>query len=68
MEGEWLVEGEGVTPDIEVINLPHETFEGRDRQLERAIEYLQERLRVEPVLPLESQPIPGVEEGAAPRF
>ena len=68
MDGDWLVEGEGVTPDIEVINLPHETFEGRDRQLDRAISYLQEKLESEPVLPLESKPIPKVEEGAAPPY
>ena len=33
-EGEWLIEGHGVEPDIVVDNLPHATFEGRDAQLE----------------------------------
>ena len=44
----WLVEGRGVVPDIVVDNLPHETFQGRDRQLERAIEVLQEKIRTDP--------------------
>ena len=45
-EGGWTVEGLGVDPDIEVENLPHATFMGRDAQLERAIE---EVLRAEGV-------------------
>ena len=44
----WLVEGHGVVPDMEVDNLPHETFQGRDRQLEQAIEYLQKKIEAEP--------------------
>ncbi|MCA9284359.1 MAG: PD40 domain-containing protein [Phycisphaerales bacterium] len=49
-EGAWLIEGHGVEPDIVVDNLPHETYNGRDRQLERAIEVLQEQIRREPVV------------------
>jgi len=48
-EGEWLIEGWGVEPDIEVDNLPHATFNGHDAQLEAAIAHLQERLTAEPV-------------------
>ena len=40
MDGSWLVEGVGVSPDIEVDNLPHESFNGRDRQLETALDWL----------------------------
>ena len=39
-EGEWLIEGVGVIPDIEVDNFPHATFEGQDTQLETAVQYL----------------------------
>ncbi len=39
-EGKWLVEQIGVIPDIEVDNLPHATFNGKDAQLRAAIEYL----------------------------
>jgi tricorn protease len=47
-EGEWLIEGHGVEPDIVVDNLPYATFGGHDAQLEAAIEYLQEKIRDEP--------------------
>jgi tricorn protease len=38
VNGEWAVEGEGVAPDIEVIQHPKETSKGNDPQLERAVE------------------------------
>lgn len=38
VDGEWAVEGEGVAPDIEVIQHPKETSKGNDPQLERAVE------------------------------
>jgi tricorn protease len=47
-EGKWLIEGHGVVPDIEVDNLPHETFHGRDRQLETAIAYLKGLIKEKP--------------------
>jgi tricorn protease len=52
-EGEWLIEGHGVEPDIVVDNLPHATFEGRDTQLEAAIEFLRKKIAEEPVEDLE---------------
>jgi tricorn protease len=48
-EGEWLIEGWGVEPDVVVDNLPHATFLGRDAQLEAAIEYLKLKIEQEPV-------------------
>jgi tricorn protease len=48
-EGEWLIEGHGVDPDIVVDNLPHATFRGEDAQLKAAIEYLREKIKKEPV-------------------
>ena len=48
-EGEWLIEGHGVDPDIVVDNLPHATFLGQDVQLEAAIKYLQQKIEEEPV-------------------
>ncbi len=48
-EGEWLIEGHGVDPDIVVENMPHATFNGRDAQLEAAIEYLKREIRENPV-------------------
>lgn len=48
-EGEWLIEGHGVDPDIVVDNLPNATFKGRDAQLEAAIKHLQELIAKDPV-------------------
>ena len=48
-EGEWLIEGHGVDPDIVVDNLPHATFTSQDVQLEAAIKYLQQKIAEEPV-------------------
>ncbi|MFQ5675859.1 MAG: S41 family peptidase, partial [bacterium] len=47
-EGEWLIEGHGVDPDIVVDNLPHASFNGEDAQLTAAIEHLQELIRTDP--------------------
>ena len=49
-EGQWLIEGHGVEPDLPVDNLPHATFLGQDAQLEAAIHYLQEQIRLEPII------------------
>jgi len=47
-DGEWLIEGHGVDPDIVVDNLPHATFNGGDAQLDAAIEYLLEEISKDP--------------------
>ncbi len=57
-EGEWLIEGRGVEPDIVVDNPPHATFKGEDAQLEAAVEYLLERIREDPPLIPEPPPYP----------
>ncbi len=38
INGEWAVEGVGISPDIEVIQDPKLVLEGRDPQLERGVE------------------------------
>jgi tricorn protease len=58
--GEWLIEGVGVTPDVEVENLPFETFNGRDRQLEVALELLAKTLKEQPVKPWKPAAIPAL--------
>jgi tricorn protease len=50
-EGEWLIEGRGVEPDIVVDNLPHSTFNGEDAQLKAAVDHLEELLRTRPIEP-----------------
>jgi tricorn protease len=54
-EGEWLIEGWGVEPDVVVDNLPAATFRGEDAQLDAAIAYLKRRLAEQPV---EIPPVP----------
>ena len=46
--GEWLIEGHGFVPDIEVDNLPHATFNGEDAQLEAAIKLLKDLIAKDP--------------------
>jgi tricorn protease len=48
-ERKWLIEGHGVDPDIVVDNLPHATFEGKDAQLEAAIDHLQQLIKQKPI-------------------
>ncbi len=54
--GEWLIEGWGVEPDIKSDNLPNESFNGKDAQLEAAIKYLFDLIKKEPVI---APPVPG---------
>ncbi|HJU43414.1 MAG TPA: PDZ domain-containing protein [Vicinamibacterales bacterium] len=44
----WVVENEGVPPDIEVEQTPKDVIAGRDPQLERAIQVALEALKKEP--------------------
>jgi tricorn protease len=59
-DGSWLIEGVGVVPDVEVVNLPVETFNGKDKQLETAIKLLQEKLSKNPIPELKPKNIPGI--------
>ena len=40
----FIIEGEGVSPDIEVVNDPHQEYLGNDVQLDRAIDELKKKL------------------------
>lgn len=42
--GRWVVEGRGVFPDIEVHNTPADALAGRDRQLEAAVDAIEDAL------------------------
>ncbi|AMY11908.1 Tricorn protease [Luteitalea pratensis] len=48
-QGEWMIEGHGVDPDVVVENLPAATFRGEDAQLAAAVAYLEQRIREAPV-------------------
>ncbi len=47
--GEWIIEGEGVEPDIKVINNPREQYKGNDQQLQRAIDEVMKKIEQDPV-------------------
>ena len=49
--GEWIIEGHGVDPDIEVDNDPKSEIAGRDPQLERGIAEVMTRLKTPVKLP-----------------
>ncbi len=46
-EGNWAVEGEGIAPDIEVIQNPKDVIAGKDPQLERAVEEAMKLLKTQ---------------------
>ena len=48
VNGKWAVENEGVAPDIEVEYTPAEVIEGRDPQLERAVQEAMKLLEQKP--------------------
>ncbi|MDR4988142.1 MAG: S41 family peptidase [Bacteroidales bacterium] len=50
-EGDWIIEGIGVYPDIEVVDAPHRLARGEDPSLEAAIELLLQKLEEHPVRP-----------------
>ena len=51
LDGEWDVENKGVSPDIEVDNLPHLVNRGRDPQLEKAVDVILQELEDREALP-----------------
>jgi tricorn protease len=57
--GEWIIEGHGVDPDIEVDNDPKSEIAGRDPQLERGIAEIMVKLKDHPVK-LPPRPAPPV--------
>jgi len=47
-DGKWMIEGHGVDPDIEVIDDPALTAQGKDPQLDRAIKEVEDALKKNP--------------------
>lgn len=64
MDGQWLTEGRGISPDIEVDNLPYATFNGEDAQLQTAIKLLKKKIKKSPIKPLKIKPFPKVNVSA----
>jgi tricorn protease len=63
LNGEWEVENAGVGPDIEVEFDPAAWRQGRDPQLERAVEYLMEELKKNPRPQYKLPPFPNYHNG-----
>ncbi|MFT9447976.1 S41 family peptidase [Gluconobacter japonicus] len=66
MDGHWLVENKGVSPDIEVENMPVATFNGQDQQLDAAIAYLKKQMADHPRPALKAEAFP-LQEPAPPK-
>jgi tricorn protease len=58
-DGEWILEGHGVDPDIVVENRPEMVIRGEDPQLERGIKEILNKIRTEPRR-LPTRPVPPV--------
>ncbi len=56
-KGNWIIENEGVSPDIEVIDLPEARMAGGDPSLEKAVAVLLEELKKNPP-PAPKVPVP----------
>ncbi|MCH7814294.1 MAG: PDZ domain-containing protein, partial [Planctomycetes bacterium] len=48
LDGQWIIEGRGVEPDLEVQNLPVDVLGGRDAQLEAGIAEVLRRIGQDP--------------------
>ncbi|MFH0882284.1 MAG: S41 family peptidase [bacterium] len=46
--GKWVVEGTGISPDVELVNDPASELRGEDRQLDKAIETVLKKIEEEP--------------------
>lgn len=55
LNGQWEVEGHGVSPDVEVQDYPKDEAAGHDMQLERAVQIVMQQLKEHPVV---EPPIP----------
>ena len=50
-DGNWIIEGHGVDPDIVIDNNPYDEFNGIDAQLDKAIEVILEQMKDWPEAP-----------------
>ena len=57
-DGEWDVEGKGISPDIEVIQDPKSIVTGKDPQLERAVQEAMELLKTQEFIMKPEPPAP----------
>jgi tricorn protease len=65
-EGKWEIENNGVAPDVEIEFDPKAWREGRDPQLEKAIDWLVEELKKNPPKQIQRPPYPNYHNGRTP--
>jgi tricorn protease len=53
-QGEWIIEGRGVSPDIKVVDRPEQLAKGEDPGIEKAVDFLLEELQKNPVKKVEA--------------
>jgi tricorn protease len=58
MDGGWVVENEGVPPDVQVEQWPAEINAGHDPQLDKAIHLIMEELKKHPQPKPKRPPLP----------
>jgi tricorn protease len=61
-DGRWLLEGNGVAPDILVETPPRAAYLGEDRQIDQALAYLNGKIAAEPIQRLIPKPLPPLGE------
>ncbi len=67
-EGKWEIENHGVAPDVEIEFDPKAWREGRDPQLEKAIEWLMAELKKNPPKQIQRPPYPNYHNGRNPEL
>ena len=69
LDGAWVIENEGVVPDVEAIDAPDRQAAGHDPSIEQAVALLLEALaegRAARPAPLRTSPTPGTQRAAGP--
>ena len=59
LDGNWAIENEGVSADIELDNMPNDVAKGKDAQLEKAIEIILQKIADKPFVtpPIPADPV-----------
>ncbi|MBW8686276.1 S41 family peptidase [Chitinophaga rhizophila] len=56
-DGKWIIENEGVAPDVEIEMTPQEVIAGKDPQLEKAVELLMKEIKEIPAVKKPAGPV-----------
>jgi tricorn protease len=59
-DGKWIIENEGVSPDIEVEQMPKDVIAGKDPQLDKAIEVVAKQLGTKKEIKAPAAPVRAV--------